>query len=170
MAYTLKNIANCPIKSKTTVRVTSDFGKRRFYNKITKQYESGYHNGIDITGGNEIVSFLSGIVTSTRNNVEGYSEKYKTGNYVTINHGNNLYSSYYHLKKNSICVKKGDYIEKDTKIGLMGSTGHVTGKHLHFGIKKNGVWVDLKNSYLMKLLLVKTQIQKLFTLLKRGIT
>ena len=49
MEYTLKNIANCPIKSKTTVRVTSDFGKRRFYNKITKHYESGYHNGLDNT-------------------------------------------------------------------------------------------------------------------------
>lgn len=168
MAYTLKNIANCPIKSKTTVRVTSDFGKRRFYNKITKQYESGYHNGIDITGGNEIVSFLSGIVTSTRNNVEGYSEKYKTGNYVTINHGNNLYSSYYHLKKNSICVKKGDYIEKGTKIGLMGSTGHVTGKHLHFGIKKNGVWVDPKKFLLNEVTISKNTNTEIIYIVKKG--
>ena len=149
MTYILNNVTNCPIKGKTTVKVTSDFGKRKFYNNITKQYESGYHNGIDIIGGNEIVSFLSGIVTSTRKSVSGYSEKNSTGNYVTITHGNNLYSSYYHLKKDSVCVKKGDYIEKGTKIGLMGATGHATGKHLHFGIKKNGKWVDPK-PYLLK--------------------
>lgn len=144
MSYTLKNIINTPLKNKTSSKITSDFGKRKFYNKITKKYEIGNHNGIDMTGGNEVVSFFSGIVTSTRNNIKGYSEKYSSGNYVTINHGNNLYSSYYHLKKGSICVKKGDYIESGTKIGFMGATGHATGKHLHFGIKKNGKWIDPK--------------------------
>lgn len=168
MSYTLKNIINCPIKGKSTVKVTSDFGKRKFYNKITKQYENGYHNGIDITGGNEIVSFLSGIVTSTRNNVTGYFEKYKTGNYVTINHGNNLYSSYYHLKKDSVCVKKGDYIEKGTLIGLMGATGHVTGKHLHFGIKKNGKWVDPKVYLLNEVNISKNTNTEIIYIVKKG--
>ena len=168
MSYTLKNIINCPIKGKSTVKVTSDFGKRKFYNKITKQNENGYHNGIDITGGNEIVSFLSGIVTSTRNNVTGYFEKYKTGNYVTINHGNNLYSSYYHLKKDSVCVKKGDYIEKGTLIGLMGATGHVTGKHLHFGIKKNGKWVDPKVYLLNEVNISKNTNTEIIYIVKKG--
>ncbi len=57
MSYTLKNIKNCPIKGRTTIKVTSDFGKRKLYNKITKQYESNFHNGIDITGGNESFPF-----------------------------------------------------------------------------------------------------------------
>lgn len=168
MSYTLTNIKNCPIKGKNIVKVTSDYGKRKFYNKITKQYESNFHNGIDITGGNEIVSFLSGIVTSTRNNVEGYSEKYKIGNYITINHGNNLYSSYYHLKKDSICVKKGDYIEKGTKIGLMGSTGHATGKHLHLGIKKNGKWVDPKKFLLNEVTISKNTNTEIIYIVKKG--
>ncbi len=168
MSYTLKNIKNCPIKGRTTVNVTSDYGKRKLYNRITKQYESNFHNGIDITGGNEIVSFLSGIVTSTRNNISAYSDKYKTGNYVTINHGNNLYSSYYHLKKGSICVKKGDYIEAGTSIGLMGSTGHVTGKHLHFGIKKNGKWVDPKEYLLNEVNLGKNTNTEIIYVVKKG--
>lgn len=168
MSYTLENIKNCPIKGRTIVKVTSDFGKRKIYNKFTKQYESNFHNGIDITGGNEIVSFLSGIVTSTRNNIEGYSEKYKTGNYVTINHGNNLYSSYYHLKKDSVCVKRGDYIEKGTKIGLMGSTGHATGKHLHFGIKKCGRWVDPKKFLLNEVTISKNTNTEIIYVVKKG--
>ncbi len=168
MSYILKNITNCPIKGKNTVKVTSDFGKRKLYNKKTKQYESNFHNGIDITGGNEIVSFLSGIVTSTRNNVTGYSEKNKTGNYVTINHGNNLYSSYYHLKKDSVCVKRGDYIEKGTKIGLMGATGHVTGKHLHFGIKKDGKWVDPKKFLLNEVTISKNTNTEIIYIVKKG--
>ena len=57
MSYTLKNIKNCPIKGRTTIKVTSDFGKRKLYNKITKQYESNFHNGIDITGRNESFPF-----------------------------------------------------------------------------------------------------------------
>lgn len=154
----------------TIVKVTSDFGKRKIYNKFTKQYESNFHNGIDITRGNEIVSFLSGIVTSTRNNIEGYSEKYKTGNYVTINHGNNLYSSYYHLKKDSVCVKRGDYIEKGTKIGLMGSTGHATGKHLHFGIKKYGRWLDPKKFLLNEVIISKNKNTEIIYVVKKGIT
>lgn len=144
MAYTLKNIVNTPLKDKTSSKITSDFGKRKFYNKITKQYESGQHNGIDMTGGNEVVSFFDGTVTSTRNTVKGYSEKYKTGNYVTINHGNNISSTYCHLKYGSVSVKKGQYVAVGTKLGIVGATGHATGPHLHFGTKKNGKWVDPK--------------------------
>lgn len=144
MSYTLKNIVNSPLKNKTSSKITSDFGKRVFYNSIERKYESGYHNGIDMTGGNEVVSFLSGIVVSTRSSVKGYSTKYPSGNYVTINHGNGVYSTYCHLKHGSLCVKKGEYIDCGTKLGIVGSTGHATGPHLHFGIKKDSKWVDPK--------------------------
>lgn len=145
MSYKLKNIVKTPLKNKTSSKITSDFGKRKFYNKITKKYESGQHNGIDMTGGNEVVSFFGGTVTSTRNNIKGYTEKYPSGNYVTINHGNNIYSTYCHLKYGSVTVKKGQYVDAGVKLGKVGKTGHATGKHLHFGIKKNGKWVDPKS-------------------------
>lgn len=151
MAYILKNIINSPLKNITSSKINSDFGSRTFYNKITKKTEIGHHNGIDMTGSNTIVSAFAGTITSTRNNIDGYTEKYKSGNYVTINHGNNIYSTYCHLKKNSICVKKGQFVDAGTKLGIMGKTGHATGIHLHFGIKKNGKFVDPKPYLLNKI-------------------
>ncbi len=144
MTYTLNNIINSPLKNKTKAKVTSDFGKRTMYNNVTKKYETNHHNGIDIIGGNEIVSFFDGVVTSTRNNIKGYSSKYPSGNYVTIKHSECLYSTYCHLKYQSVNVKKNEIVSSNTILGLMGKTGHATGTHLHFGIKKNGKWIDPK--------------------------
>jgi uncharacterized protein YjdB len=49
---------------------------------------------------------------------------------------------YYNIKKGSVTVKKGEYVDAGDVIGRMGATGNVTGAHLHFGIKANGKWVD----------------------------
>ena len=142
MVRVLNNIVNSPIKGKTKLTVTSNFGKRRFYNNVTKKYESGYHNGLDLTGGNEIVAINDGKVIACRKNIKGYSKLYSSGNYVTIRHDGNTITTYCHLKYASLCVNKGDLVCKGQVIGLMGATGHVTGKHLHLGIKVNKKWVD----------------------------
>ncbi len=63
-----------------------------------------------------------------------------TGNTIIIDHGCGVMSWHYHLHK--IKVAEGDYIEKDTVIGLVGTTGLSTGNHLHFGITVGGVFVD----------------------------
>lgn len=109
-----------PTKSK---RITSYFGNRidPFTGKLA------FHNGIDIAGneGDEVYSAYDGIVLET-----GYNDR--SGNYVVINHG--LWTSHYaHLSE--IKVKAGQKVKKGEVIGLIGSTGRVTGPHLHFGIK-----------------------------------
>ena len=63
-----------------------------------------------------------------------------TGNTVIIDHGCGIMSWHYHLHK--INVAEGDYIEKGTVIGTVGTTGLSTGNHLHFGITVGGVFVD----------------------------
>ncbi|MFZ1083194.1 MAG: M23 family metallopeptidase, partial [Candidatus Kryptoniota bacterium] len=45
-----------------------------------------------------------------------------------------------HLEKG--LVIKGEKIARGQVIGLVGSTGLSTGAHLHYGVMKNGIYVD----------------------------
>ena len=63
-----------------------------------------------------------------------------TGNTIIIDHGAGIMSWHYHLYETK--VAEGDYVEKGTTIGLVGTTGLSTGNHLHFGITVGGVFVD----------------------------
>lgn len=112
-------------------RITSRFGKR----KSPTKGGSTYHQGIDIgaSTGEKVIAAASGeVVIST------YS--YSAGNYIMISHGSQIYTVYMHLSKRS--VSEGDTVVLGQKIGEVGSTGYSTGPHLHFGIRKNGEYVD----------------------------
>jgi murein DD-endopeptidase MepM/ murein hydrolase activator NlpD len=65
----------------------------------------------------------------------GYTKA--NGNYVFIQHGNNVQTKYLHLHKKS--VKKGDRVRQKQVIGTVGSTGYATGPHLHYEFLMNGV-------------------------------
>lgn len=54
------------------------------------------------------------------------------GNHVIIKHDNRVYSCLAHLKAGSIGVTVGQEIEARSPIGEVGSSGNVTGPHLHF--------------------------------------
>ena len=56
------------------------------------------------------------------------------GNFVVIDHGNNLKTYYGHLSL--IKVKKGQSVERMDVLGLVGSTGRSTGPHLHYEVRK----------------------------------
>ena len=144
MGYTLNNIKKSPFKGLNSSYISSDFGKRTFYNSVTKKTESGYHYGIDMTSGTTIVATAKGKVTACRNTIKGYTESYASGNYVTLYHGNNIYTTYWHMKYGSVKVKVGDIVSAGQELGTKGSTGHSTGAHLHYGVKVNGSWIDPK--------------------------
>ena len=65
------------------------------------------------------------------------------GNMVIIDHKNGYKTTYAHL--DSLAVQSGQVVPKGTKIGMMGSTGHSTGVHLHFEIHKNGALANPLN-------------------------
>jgi murein DD-endopeptidase MepM/ murein hydrolase activator NlpD len=93
------------------------------------------HTGLDFAGkaGSEIVAVASGVVSWTGKN-SGY------GNVVEISHGDDLITRYAHNKEN--LVVSGDLVRKGETIALMGSSGRVTGPHVHFEVYKNGRAVD----------------------------
>jgi murein DD-endopeptidase MepM/ murein hydrolase activator NlpD len=101
---------------------------------LTQNFHPG-HNGLDfgVVVGTPIKSTMDGKVIQAGWNNEGY------GNLVIVENG--AYRTYYaHLS--SIPVSVGDVVKADTTIGLSGNTGHSTGPHLHYEIRKNNVPID----------------------------
>ncbi len=94
-----------------------------------------FHQGIDISArrGTPIIAPADGIVTMA-GKTKGY------GNFVVINHQNNIVTRYGHLR--DIFVKKGQIVKRGDVIGTVGNTGRSTGPHLHFEIVANGKTVN----------------------------
>jgi murein DD-endopeptidase MepM/ murein hydrolase activator NlpD len=65
------------------------------------------------------------------------------GNYTCIQHTGSLSTCYGH--QSSIRVSVGQQVSKGQVIGLVGSTGHSTGPHLHFEVRVNGAVTNPMN-------------------------
>lgn len=120
-----------PMKSK----ITSGYGNARVFNGALKSYHAGTDFRAPI--GSEIYSTNRGKVVLAK-------KRYLAGLSVVIDHGEGIYSCYFHLSKTDL--KVGDMIEKGKLIGLSGNSGRVTGPHLHFSIVVNGIPVDSINA------------------------
>jgi len=68
----------------------------------------------------------------------GWSGSY--GRKIAISHQGNIQTWYGHLS--SINVRVGQHIKVGQLIGRVGSSGHVTGTHLHFEVQRYGVPID----------------------------
>jgi murein DD-endopeptidase MepM/ murein hydrolase activator NlpD len=101
-----------------------NFGERRIFNGTFHSR----HRGVDIQSrrGARVKAANSGKVVLIHN-------LYYGGNTVIIDHGLGLFSIYCHLSK--ILTKEGEFVRKGDSIGHVGSTGRVTGPHLHWGVK-----------------------------------
>lgn len=64
------------------------------------------------------------------------------GNCVIIRHDNGLRSLYMHMSRFKKGQRVGTRVRAKDVIGYVGSTGLATGPHLHFGVKKNGHYID----------------------------
>jgi len=112
-------------------RISSTYGKRRYYNNKPKSP----HKGIDIATkrGTSIVASESGVVKIAQ-------EFFFNGNTIYLDHGEGVITMYAHMK--GFEVGEGDFVEKGEVIGYVGTTGRSTGPHLHFGIMLNAKAVD----------------------------
>ena len=127
--YFLDSNFSLPLDKKI---VTSAYGLREspVYGSWKK------HNGVDFAAneGDNVYSCRMGRVSFVKENDEVF------GNYLIVTHSDSLTSVYAHLSK--ILVKEGDSVKGGQRIALSGSSGMVTGPHLHFEIRRNGKAID----------------------------
>ena len=92
---------------------------------------SSYHTGLDFNGdtGDEIHSISNGIVTEA-----GYDGAYGNKTVITLEDGTELW----YCHQTSQFVNVGDKVTRGEVIGTVGSTGHVTGSHLHVEVRPGG--------------------------------
>ncbi len=96
---------------------------------------SGFHDGLDIAApeGTPIRAVERGEVIYS-DELRGY------GNMVIVRHGGGIVSVYAHNQVN--LVREGQQVARGEIIARVGSTGRVTGPHLHFEIRKNNLAQD----------------------------
>jgi murein DD-endopeptidase MepM/ murein hydrolase activator NlpD len=95
------------------------------YQSSSALWSSGSHTGVDFhaASGTSVHAVGVGTVVET-----GWGGAY--GNQIVIKMVDGTYTQYGHLS--SIGVSVGQTVEPGQQIGLSGSTGNVTGPHLHF--------------------------------------
>lgn len=129
--YTKKRYWSKPFELPLDSVITSPFGSARVFNDEIKSF----HGGVDFRAaiGTPIHASNDGVVIIAK-------ERFLAGNSVVIDHGEGIYSMYYHCSE--IKVKVGQRVQKGQVIALSGDTGRVSGAHLHFGMLVNGVQID----------------------------
>lgn len=122
------------IKPVSGGRLTSGFGKRN----APTAGASTNHKGVDwaVPNGTAVYASCGGTVSKA-----GWGSGY--GYVVYIEHEDGRQTRYGHLSK--VLVKPGQKVRQGERIALSGSTGNVTGPHLHFEILINGFQVNPLN-------------------------
>jgi len=112
-------------------RRSSAFGLRRTFNGEPR----APHRGLDIAAakGTPIIAPAGGVITHVGN-------FFFNGNTVFIDHGQGLISMFCHM--NEVTVEPGARVRQGETLGSVGSTGRVTGPHLHWSLFMNGTPVD----------------------------
>ena len=111
--------------------ITSAFGTARIYNGSLK----GYHSGTDFRA-----KVGTPVIASNEGRVVLVKKRFYAGSTVVIDHGEGIYTCYFHMSK--FTVKNNQIVKKGELLGFSGESGRVTGPHLHFSVRIDGVQVD----------------------------
>lgn len=102
-------------------------------NYVSQYFRSG-HYGLDIAAnyGSTVTAAGAGTVVFAgwKDNCGGYQ--------VWIAHGSGLYTTYNHMS--SVTVGAGQSVGRGQQVGGIGSSGCVTGPHVHFEVWRGAIW------------------------------
>jgi murein DD-endopeptidase MepM/ murein hydrolase activator NlpD len=115
-------------------RITSRYSTRRMHPVLRT---ARAHRGVDYGAptGAPVVAVAGGsVVSATYDNANGRM--------VRLRHPSGYESYYLHLSAFGPGIRRGLRVTQGQTVGLVGSTGLATGPHLHYGLQKNGTWVD----------------------------
>ena len=115
-------------------RVTSGFSLSRMHPVL---HTSRAHRGVDYGAptGAPVVAVASGTVVSA-------SYDGANGRMVRIRHASGYQSYYLHLSRFAAGMRAGVRVAQGQRVGFVGSSGLSTGPHLHYGLTKNGSFVN----------------------------
>jgi murein DD-endopeptidase MepM/ murein hydrolase activator NlpD len=123
---------NGPMGLPAAAPIVSPFGRKRAYDGGPFDH---FHSGTDFGGaaGTPILAAAAGTVVFA-------GPLDVRGNATIIDHGWGIFTGYWHQTEQYVHV--GDLVSAGQAIGTIGSTGRVTGPHLHWELWVNGVPVD----------------------------
>jgi murein DD-endopeptidase MepM/ murein hydrolase activator NlpD len=114
--------------------ITSEFSLLRFHPIL---HVGRPHLGVDFAAprGTPVRAAASGAVTYS-----GWLGS--LGRCVRLEHPDGLTSTYGHLSRIAAGLAVGSAVERGQVIGYVGATGLATGPHLHYGLERDGEYVD----------------------------
>ena len=115
-------------------RITSRFSRSRMH-PVLKYARA--HNGVDYgaSTGAPIVSVSSGVVSFAGWTGGG-------GRTVRVKHASGYESEYMHMSAIAGDIRAGARVGQGEVLGNVGMTGTATGPHLHYGLRRNGAYVN----------------------------
>lgn len=99
--------------------------------------DASFHLGIDFAAdeGTPVMAAADGTVVRT-----GFDSD--CGNYLILLHENGAATYYFHCQ--DILAEEGQKVKNGEQIATVGSTGKSTGPHLHFGVSRDGDYMEPK--------------------------
>ncbi len=124
-------LIDTPFRAPRPLNITSPYGEARVFNGELRSR----HTGLDLKGADG-----EPVRAAARGRVVIAQDLYFSGNGVYLDHGHGVYTGYFHLSR--ILVHVGEVVEAGQLVGEVGSTGRVTGPHLHWSLWVAGISLD----------------------------